>query len=106
MGIKKNDKIAVISSSNRTEWNIMDIGVLQTGAQTCPSTNITEDDYEYILNHSGAILFLFYLMQNTSKSKFNKDKVPNLKEVFSFTLLKVVKTGRITSSWQGPKQSN
>jgi long-subunit acyl-CoA synthetase (AMP-forming) len=33
MGIKKNDKIAVISSSNRTEWNIMDIGVLQTGAK-------------------------------------------------------------------------
>jgi long-chain acyl-CoA synthetase len=57
MGIKKNDKIAVISSSNRTEWNIMDIGVLQTGAQTYPSTNITEDDYEYILNHSGAIYF-------------------------------------------------
>jgi long-chain acyl-CoA synthetase len=30
---QKNDKIAVISSSNRTEWNIMDIGVLQTGAK-------------------------------------------------------------------------
>jgi long-chain acyl-CoA synthetase len=32
----KNDKIAVISSSNRTEWNIMDIGILQTGAQNVP----------------------------------------------------------------------
>ena len=32
LGIQKNDKIAVISSSNRTEWNIMDIGVLQVGA--------------------------------------------------------------------------
>jgi long-subunit acyl-CoA synthetase (AMP-forming) len=32
---QKNDKIAVISSSNRTEWNIMDIGILQTG-KTCP----------------------------------------------------------------------
>jgi long-chain acyl-CoA synthetase len=48
MGIKKNDKIAVISSSNRTEWNIMDIGVLQTGAQNVPIPTITEDDYEYI----------------------------------------------------------
>jgi long-chain acyl-CoA synthetase len=57
-GIKKNDKIAVISSSNRTEWNIMDIGILQTGAQNVPIyPTITEDDYEYILNHSGAILF-------------------------------------------------
>jgi hypothetical protein len=64
---------------------------------------ITEDDYEYILNHSGAILVL-YLMQRYFKSKFNKDKVP--KEVFLLTLLKVVKLEGITSSWQGPKQSN
>jgi long-chain acyl-CoA synthetase len=31
----------------------MDIGVLQTGAQNVPIyPTITEDDYEYILNHS------------------------------------------------------
>ena len=28
LGVQKNDKIAVISSTNRTEWNIVDIGVL------------------------------------------------------------------------------
>jgi long-chain acyl-CoA synthetase len=39
----------------------MDIGVLQTGAQNVPYPTNQEDDYEYILNHSGAILF--YLMQ-------------------------------------------
>ncbi|HFS66752.1 MAG TPA: long-chain fatty acid--CoA ligase, partial [Flavobacteriia bacterium] len=33
LGIKPNDKIAVISSSNRTEWNIMDMAILQIGAQ-------------------------------------------------------------------------
>jgi long-chain acyl-CoA synthetase len=34
----------------------MDIGILQTGAQNVPIyPTITEDDYEYILNHSGAI---------------------------------------------------
>ncbi|HRA74398.1 MAG TPA: AMP-binding protein, partial [Flavobacterium sp.] len=32
MGVQQNDKIAVISSNNRTEWNIMDIGILQIGA--------------------------------------------------------------------------
>ena len=36
LGIQKNDKIAIISSTNRTEWNIMDIGSLQVGAQTVP----------------------------------------------------------------------
>jgi len=34
LGVKPNDKIAIISSSNRTEWNILDIGILQIGAQT------------------------------------------------------------------------
>ena len=56
MGIKKNDKVAVISSSNRTEWNIMDIGVLQTGAQTIPIyPTISAEEYEYVLNHSESI---------------------------------------------------
>ena len=55
MGIQKNDKIAIISTNNRTEWHIMDIGVLQVAAQTVPIyPTISEDDYEYILNHSEA----------------------------------------------------
>lgn len=55
LGIKPNDKIAVISSTNRTEWNILDIGVLQTGAQNVPIyPTIASEDYEYILNHSEA----------------------------------------------------
>jgi long-chain acyl-CoA synthetase len=101
---QKNDKIAVISSSNRTEWNIMDIGILQTNAQNVPIyPTITEDDYEYILNHSEQYIVL-YLMQNTSKVNLIKDKV--LKEVFSLTLLKVVKLERITSSWGPSNQTD
>jgi long-chain acyl-CoA synthetase len=85
MGIKKNDKIAVISSSNRTEWNIMDIGILQTGAQNVPIyPTITEDDYEYILNHSGAIYCFVSDAEILQKVNLIKDKVPYLKEVFSF----------------------
>ncbi len=56
LGVQPNDKIAVISSTNRTEWNIMDIGILQTGAQNVPIyPTISQEDYEYILNHSGSI---------------------------------------------------
>ena len=55
MGFKPNDKIAVISMTNRTEWNIVDIGILQIGAQNVPIyPTIAEEDYEYILNHSEA----------------------------------------------------
>ena len=50
LGVQKNDKIAVISSTNRTEWNIMDIGVLQVGAQNIPIyPTICSEDYEYVL---------------------------------------------------------
>ena len=85
MGIEKNDKIAVISSSNRTEWNIIDIGILQTGAQNVPIyPTISEDDYEYILNHSGATYCFVSDEVVYNKLSLIKDKVPNLKEVFSF----------------------
>lgn len=85
MGIQKNDKIALISSSNRTEWNIMDIGVLQTGAQTVPIyPTISEDDYEYILNHSGAMYCFVSDVEVLTKVNAIKHKVPDLKEVYSF----------------------
>ncbi len=49
LGVKPNDKIAVISSTNRTEWNVLDMGVLQTGAQNVPIyPTISSEDYEYI----------------------------------------------------------
>ena len=55
LGVKKDDKIAVISTTNRTEWNIMDIGILQLGAQNVPIyPTISKEDYEYVLNHSEA----------------------------------------------------
>jgi long-chain acyl-CoA synthetase len=85
MGVQKNDKIALISSTNRTEWNIMDIGVLQTGAQTIPIyPTISENDYEYVLNHSGAIYCFVSDVEVLEKVNLIRHKVPNLKEVYSF----------------------
>ena len=85
MGIQKNDKIAIISSNNRTEWHIMDIGVLQTGAQTVPIyPTIGEEDYEYILNHSGSILCFVSDIEVYNKVKNIQANVPALKGVYSF----------------------
>lgn len=85
LGIQKNDKIAIISSNNRTEWHIMDIGVLQTGAQTVPIyPTISETDYEYILNHSEAQYCFVSDGQVLEKVNQIKANVPNLKEVYSF----------------------
>lgn len=85
MGINKDDKIALISTNNRTEWNIMDIGILQTGAQDIPIyPTISEDEYEYILNHSGSIYCIVSDAEILRKVNIIKKNVPTLKDVFSF----------------------
>ena len=88
LGVKPNDKIAVISSTNRTEWNICDIGILQTGAQNVPIyPTISKEDYEYVLNHSESI-YCFVSDKEVLK-KINKiKKKTKLKEVFTFDDIK------------------
>ena len=85
MGVQKDDKIALISTNNRTEWNIMDIGILQLGAQNVPIyPTISETDYEYILNHSGSTYCFVSDAEVLRKVNLIKSNLPNLKEVFSF----------------------
>lgn len=85
LGINPNDKIAVISSTNRTEWHICDIGILQTGAQNVPIyPTISSEDYEYILNHSESIYCFVSDAEVYEKVKAIHKNVPKLKEVFSF----------------------
>ena len=89
MGVQKNDKIAIISTNNRTEWNIMDIGILQTGAQTIPIyPTISEVDYEYILNHSESTYCFVSDEEVLRKVNAIKSNVPTLKEVYSFNSIK------------------
>jgi long-chain acyl-CoA synthetase len=88
LGVQKNDKIAIISSNNRTEWNIVDIGVLQTGAQTIPIyPTISEEDYEYILNHSESTYCFVSDEEVLRKVNAIKANVPTLKQVYSFNTI-------------------
>ena len=88
LGVKSNDKIALISSSNRTEWNIMDIGILQLGAQNVPIyPTISEEDYAYVLNHSEASYCFVSCSEVYEKIKAIRHEVPNLIDVFSFDTL-------------------
>ena len=84
MGVQKNDKIAVISTTNRTEWCIIDIGVLQVGAQNIPIyPTISSEDYEYVLNHSEAVYCFVSDEEVYNKVLKVKDNT-KLKNVFSF----------------------
>ena len=52
MGVKKGDKIAIISY-NCPEWNFVDLGLMQLGAVSVPMyPTITEDDYRFIFEHA------------------------------------------------------
>lgn len=85
LGVQKNDKIAIISTTNRTEWNIMDIGIMQTGAQDVPIyPTISEEDYAYVLNHSESKYVFVSDKEVYDKVMKIKDEVASLIEVYSF----------------------
>ena len=88
LGVQPNDKIAIISTNNRTEWNICDIGILQTGAQTVPIyPTICKEDYEYVINHSEAIYCFVSDVEVLDKLNQIKENT-NLKGVFTFNDIK------------------
>ncbi|PVW14697.1 AMP-dependent synthetase/ligase [Marixanthomonas spongiae] len=88
MGVEPNDKIAIISMTNRTEWNICDIAIMQIGAQDVPIyPTISEDEYEYVLNHSESKYVFVSCQEVLDKVKKIKNNVPSLKEVYCFDKL-------------------
>lgn len=85
LGIQPNDKVALISTNNRTEWNIMDIGIMQLGAQDVPIyPTISEEDYAYVLNHSESKFCFVSDKEVYDKVMAIKAQVPSLQEVYTF----------------------
>lgn len=85
LGVSKDDKIAIISSNNRTEWHISDIGILQTGAQTVPMyPTISAEDYEYILNHSESKYVFVSDIEVYEKLNSIKGNVTSLIDIYSY----------------------
>ncbi|WP_026452326.1 AMP-dependent synthetase/ligase [Aequorivita capsosiphonis] len=92
MGVNANDKVALISTTNRTEWNICDIGIMQTGAQDVPIyPTISEEEYEYVLNHSECVYCFVSDKEVLDKVMKIKNNVPSLKDVFTFDEIKGAK---------------
>ena len=89
LGVKPGDKIAVISSNNRTEWNILDIGISQIGAISIPMyPTISKEDYEYIFNHAEVTHCFLSDQELYDKAIEAKKNVPTLKEIYSFDTIK------------------
>ena len=88
LGIQKGDKIGMISSNNRTEWAIVDAGILQLGAINVPLyPTIAAEDYKYILNHSECQYCFVSDAEVYAKLKSIQKSVKSLKGVYSFDTL-------------------
>jgi len=85
LGVQPGDKIALISHNNRCEWNIMDMAILQIGAIDVPIyPTMSENDYEYILNHSESKFCFLSNDELYNKVKNVQGNVPALQEIYTF----------------------
>ncbi|PCH53483.1 MAG: long-chain fatty acid--CoA ligase [Flavobacteriaceae bacterium] len=92
LGVKPNDKIAVVTSKNRVEWSILDVAVLQIGAINVPLyPTISSSDYQYIINHSDAVLCFVSDKELADKVLKIKDKT-QIKDLYSFDEIKNIST--------------
>ena len=88
-GIKASDKIAMISTNNRTEWCLMDVGILSLGAVTVPIyPTISSKDYKYILNHSESVYCFVSDKEVYDKLKAVSKDIKSLKKIYSFNKIK------------------
>ena len=85
LGIKPGDKIGLISTNNRTEWYIMDLGILQIGAIDVPVyPTISVEDYIYIFNNA-EIKYVFVSDKDLYEKLLQvKPQVESLKGIFTF----------------------
>ncbi len=85
MGVLAGEKIALISSTNRYEWNIMDMGILKAAAVNVPVyPTISREDYRFIFNDCG-VKYCFVSDRGLyDKLKDVKSEIPTLQEIFIF----------------------
>lgn len=83
-GVKPGDKIAIIST-NRPEWNFLDMGIMQIGAIPVPIyPTISESDYQHILNHAEICYVIVEGEELLRKIEHILPEIPSLKGIYTF----------------------
>lgn len=91
-GIKKGDRIALITSTNRVEWCFFDQAALQIGAVTVPIyPSISSEDCVYNLENSGSKICIVSDEKLFDKINTIKSQLPELKDIFTFDDVKNAK---------------
>jgi long-chain acyl-CoA synthetase len=84
MGLKKGDRIVTISN-NRPEWNFMDMGMALAGMVNVPVyPTISDEEYEYILNHAAPRLVVVSDKTLFSRLEPIASKVKSVEKVYTF----------------------
>lgn len=82
-GIVPGDRVGIIASSNRYEWNVIDLAVLMIGAVDVPIyPTITEREYEFIITDSECKLLFVSDVDVHTKANNIIDRCASLSEIF------------------------
>jgi long-chain acyl-CoA synthetase len=85
LGVAAGDKIAMISSTNRTEWVLADYAMAQIGGINVPIyPTISSDDYAYIMNHAEVKFCFVSDSEVLDKVREIQSNCPKIENVFSF----------------------
>ncbi len=83
LGIQPGDKVAIVST-NRPEWNFIDLATQQIGAVSVPMyPTITVDDYKYIFKHAEVKLVFAGTAELISKVKEATSEL-SIEGIYSF----------------------
>lgn len=84
LGLQKGDMVAIMSP-NCVEWTFADQGIMKMGGTVIPIyPTCSEEDVEYILNHSESKVVFVQDAELLQKVKNVQDRVPTLQGVYTF----------------------
>jgi len=85
LGIEPGDRVALITSGNRIEWNILDHAIMQMGAVGVPIyPTMTPADTAFILNHSECKLCFVSDEKLFRKVSKLLPETPGIKNIYTF----------------------
>lgn len=101
-GLVKGDKIAIICTTNRPEWHVVDIASMQIGLVNVPIyPTISPAEYQYIFDHA-EIKYVFISDKLLSKKILPiLFKSPQIKGIFSFDEVDGVKHWKTLFTQEG-----
>lgn len=84
LGVQPGDRVGIIAT-NRPEWNMLDMAIMQVGAITVPVyPTISENDYRHIVSHSGMKFVIVEGVEVMNKISPILPDAPELQQVYTF----------------------